>query len=79
MRAENARVPMSSRNSSDDEPVDLPAQDGQGIDRTAIRALLRLTPAERLNTLRDEARTLERLLSARRVQRLRSRPPCEES
>jgi predicted transcriptional regulator len=40
---------------------------GQGIDRTEIRALLKLTPAERLRTLRDEATTLDRLTSARRV------------
>ena len=70
---------MGSRNSSDDEPVDLPALAGQGIDRTEISALLRLTPAERLRTLQDEASVLERLLSARRAQRSRSRPACEES
>src|ERR1700756_1857371 len=49
------------------ETIEVVRRPGQGVDRTGIRALLRLTPAERLQTLRDEARTLDRLLAARRV------------
>ncbi len=49
------------------ESIEALPRAGDGVDRTAIRALQRLTPAERLATLRDEARTLERLQMARRV------------
>jgi len=37
---------------------------GLGIDRTAIRALLRLTPAQRLRLATREGRNLERLARA---------------
>ena len=37
---------------------------GLGIDRTAIRALLRLTPAQRLRLATREGRNLERLEQA---------------
>jgi transcriptional regulator with XRE-family HTH domain len=36
---------------------------GQGVDRSAIRALLRLTPTARLNLAVREARNLSRLMS----------------
>lgn len=35
---------------------------GEGVDRTQIRALLRLTPGERLRLATEDARGLERLL-----------------
>jgi transcriptional regulator with XRE-family HTH domain len=40
---------------------------GAGVDRSTIRELLALTPAERLATLPAEAATLDRLAAARRV------------
>ncbi len=40
---------------------------GAGVDRTPIRALLGLSPAERLATLAAEAPVFERLAAARRV------------
>jgi transcriptional regulator with XRE-family HTH domain len=39
---------------------------GQGIDRTLIRELLRMSPAERLRLLTDDAAGLARLERARR-------------
>jgi uncharacterized protein len=36
---------------------------GAGVDRTTIRALLRLSPGDRLRLAAHEARNLERLLS----------------
>jgi transcriptional regulator with XRE-family HTH domain len=39
---------------------------GDGIDRTGIRRLLALTPADRVARAIDEARNLNRLLDARR-------------
>jgi transcriptional regulator with XRE-family HTH domain len=48
-----------------------------GIDRTAIRELLRLTPAERLQAAASSANNLRRLLrSARVVGPRRRRPPA---
>lgn len=40
---------------------------GEGVDRSGIRELLRLTPRQRLATLPDEAATLDRVRAARRV------------
>jgi hypothetical protein len=40
---------------------------GSGIDRTEIRVLLALTPAQRMATLGDEASTLDRLSRACRI------------
>jgi transcriptional regulator with XRE-family HTH domain len=40
---------------------------GEGIDRSGIRELLRLTPRERLASLPDEVALLDRLHAARRV------------
>ena len=37
---------------------------GEGVDRTGIRALLRLTPAERIALAGTEARNLDRFLGA---------------
>jgi transcriptional regulator with XRE-family HTH domain len=39
---------------------------GAGVDRTQIRAMLRLTPRQRLELLRDDAAGLRRLEHARR-------------
>ena len=49
------------------ETMEVLPRSGVGIDRTGIRALLTLTPAQRLETLRDEAVTLARLTGARRL------------
>ncbi len=38
-----------------------------GVDRSGIRELLRLTPAQRIATLPDEAAFIERLRTARRI------------
>jgi hypothetical protein len=38
---------------------------GQGVDRTLIRAMLRLTPAQRVSRLKKEARFFRLLRSAR--------------
>jgi predicted transcriptional regulator len=40
---------------------------GSGIDRTEIRVLLALTPAQRVASVVDEARVLDRLTHARRI------------
>jgi transcriptional regulator with XRE-family HTH domain len=40
---------------------------GTGVDRTLIRALLAMTPSERVATLPSEVATLERLAAARQV------------
>jgi transcriptional regulator with XRE-family HTH domain len=40
---------------------------GLGVDRSEIRELLAVSPAERLRMLTDEARVLERLSAARAV------------
>ncbi|MDQ6618027.1 MAG: helix-turn-helix domain-containing protein [Actinomycetota bacterium] len=40
---------------------------GSGIDRTEIRVLLALTPAQRVASVADEARLLDRLTHARRI------------
>jgi transcriptional regulator with XRE-family HTH domain len=48
------------------EAIDVVPIAGVGIDRTGIRTLLSLTPAERIATLRDEAATLDRVAVARR-------------
>lgn len=39
---------------------------GAGVDRTQIRAMLRLTPLERVRLLREDAAGLRRLEAARR-------------
>jgi predicted transcriptional regulator len=49
------------------ETIEVLPRAGIGVDRTGIRALLRLTPAQRLGTLREEASTLDRLLTARKL------------
>lgn len=49
------------------ETIEALPRAGVGIDRSEIRVLLALTPAQRAATLVDEARTLERLNRARRV------------
>ena len=49
------------------ETIEALPRAGEGVDRTGIREQLRLTPAERLATLPDEAATLDRLRAARRV------------
>ena len=49
------------------ETIEAVPRSGEGIDRTEIRALLTLTPAERAATLADEAWTLDRLARARKV------------
>jgi len=49
------------------ETMEVVPRPGVGIDRTGIRALLALTPAQRVETLRDEAATLARLTGARRL------------
>jgi len=41
--------------------VELVPKSGQGVDRTAIRELLRLSPAERARLAVEEARNLERI------------------
>lgn len=41
--------------------LELVAKSGQGVDRTAIRELLRLSPAERARLAVEEARNLERI------------------
>jgi hypothetical protein len=38
---------------------------GQGVDRTLIRAMLRLTPAQRVSRLKKEARFFRLLRAAR--------------
>ena len=38
-----------------------------GVDRTEIRRLLSLTPAQRLASLVEEARVMDRLNHARRI------------
>jgi predicted transcriptional regulator len=40
---------------------------GSGIDRTQIRVLLALTPGQRVASVVDEARMLDRLSHARRI------------
>lgn len=45
--------------------LDLQPRAGVGLDRTAIRALLRLTPAERARLATAEARNLARVRTAR--------------
>ena len=47
---------------------------GTGIDRTEIRVLLARTPAQRVESLMDEARLLDRLTHARRIDRGGVRP-----
>jgi predicted transcriptional regulator len=49
------------------EMIEVLPRAGVGIDRSEIRALLALTPAQRAATLIDEAKTLDRLDRARRV------------
>src|SRR3954471_14136461 len=41
--------------------LELVMKSGQGVDRTAIRELLRLSPAERARLAVEEARNLERV------------------
>jgi transcriptional regulator with XRE-family HTH domain len=49
------------------ETIEAVPRPGTGIDRTEIRRLLTLTSAQRIATLADEARTLDRIKSARRI------------
>ena len=49
------------------ETVETVTKLGVGIDRTQIRVLLALTPAQRVATLADEAPTLSRLIGSRRI------------
>lgn len=49
------------------ETIEVLPRPGVGIDRTGICALLALTPAQRVETLRDEAATLARVIGARRL------------
>jgi len=49
------------------DSLDVVPAAGVGVDRTAIRELLRMTPAQRARSLVDEAATHERLARARRV------------
>jgi hypothetical protein len=49
------------------ETIEVLPRAGVGIDRTGIRALLALTPAQRIAMLRDEATTLARLSDARQL------------
>jgi transcriptional regulator with XRE-family HTH domain len=49
------------------ETMEVLPRPGVGIDLSGIRALLELTPAQRVETLRDEAATLARLTGARRL------------
>jgi transcriptional regulator with XRE-family HTH domain len=46
--------------------LDLARLAGEGVDRTAIRQLLSLSPAERLRQAVSEARNLERMTAWRR-------------
>ena len=41
--------------------IEIATRLGEGVDRTAIRQLLRLTPAERARLAVEEARNLERI------------------
>ena len=50
-----------------DEAIEVLPRAGAGIDRTEIRVLLGLTPAERVAALVEEARTLDRLARAKRI------------
>jgi transcriptional regulator with XRE-family HTH domain len=47
--------------------LDMVPRTGVGIDRSSIRVLLAQTPAERISALVDEAGTLDRLDTARRI------------
>jgi transcriptional regulator with XRE-family HTH domain len=49
------------------ETIEAIPRAGSGIDRTQIRVLLALTPAQRAATLADEARTLDRLSHAHKI------------
>ena len=49
------------------ETIEAIPRAGLGIDRSPIRMLLALSPAQRAATLIDDARTLDRLDRARRV------------
>jgi len=50
-----------------DETIEVLPRAGSGVDRTEIRVLLALTPAERVASLVDEARAMDRLSRARRT------------
>lgn len=52
---------LSLVESSGREIITLP-RPGQGVDRTQIRELLRLTPGQRLRSAAQDARGLERML-----------------
>jgi len=49
-----------------DESVETIAKPGVGVDRTEMRRLLAMSPADRLGSLAAEGQTLDRLASARR-------------
>ena len=48
------------------ESLEAVSRAGDGVDRTLIRAVLAMSPAERLRSLVDEAAALERISVARR-------------
>ena len=50
-----------------EETLEAVPRAGSGIDRTEIRVLLTLTPAQRIASLVEEAATLDRLSRARRM------------
>jgi len=50
-----------------DETIEVIARAGSGIDRTEIRVLLALSPAQRMASLVDEAPAMDRLRQARRI------------
>ncbi|MHB8467653.1 MAG: helix-turn-helix transcriptional regulator [Acidimicrobiales bacterium] len=49
------------------ETIEALPRAGVGIDRTEIRRLLSMTPAQRAETMVDETRSLGRLRAARRI------------
>jgi transcriptional regulator with XRE-family HTH domain len=49
------------------ETIEAVPRAGEGVDRTTIRALLAMTPAERVASLPAEAAVLDRLAAARRL------------
>jgi len=50
-----------------DKTIEVLPRAGSGIDRTEIRVLLALSPAQRIAALIDEASALDRLTQSRRI------------
>jgi transcriptional regulator with XRE-family HTH domain len=50
-----------------DETIEVLPRAGSGIDRTEIRVLLALSPAQRMASLVDEAPVMERISQSRRI------------